>query len=85
MNFGIILGAFIAAQGNFKPKKLKAGPAGAAIVGGLLMGYGSRLAFGCNMGTYFEGIASFSLHGWVWMVMAMHRIGVAFLSDCYLG
>ncbi len=73
MNFGIILGAFIAAsaQGTFRPKKIKPGIAGASIVGGLLMGYGARLAFGCNIGAYFGGIASFSLHGWVWMVMAM--------------
>ncbi len=73
MNFGIIIGAFLsaAAQGTFKPKKIKPGVAGAAIVGGLLMGYGARLAFGCNIGAYFGGIASFSLHGWVWMVMAM--------------
>ena len=73
LNFGIILGAFIAAsfQGNFKPKKIKPGVAGAAIIGGLFMGYGSRLAFGCNIGAYFSGIASFSLHGWVWMIMAM--------------
>lgn len=79
MNFGVILGAFIAAtaQGNFKPKKLKVGPASASIVGGLLMGYGARLAFGCNIGAYFGGIASFSLHGWVWMVMAMLGTGVA--------
>jgi uncharacterized protein len=73
MNFGIILGAFISAsfQGTFKPKKIKPGVAGAAIIGGLLMGYGSRLAFGCNIGAYFGGISSFSLHGWVWMIMAM--------------
>jgi hypothetical protein len=35
------------------------------------MGYGARLAFGCNIEAYFGGIVSFSLHGWVWMVMAM--------------
>ncbi|UOQ92937.1 YeeE/YedE family protein [Halobacillus shinanisalinarum] len=73
MNFGIILGAFIAAsfQGNFKPKKIKPGIATASILGGVLMGYGARLAFGCNIGAYFGGIASFSLHGWVWMIMAL--------------
>ncbi|MFK2825968.1 YeeE/YedE family protein [Bacillus sp. B190/17] len=73
MNFGIMLGAFIsaAAQGTFKPKKIKPGVAAAAVVGGLLMGYGARLAFGCNIGAYFSGIASFSLHGWVWAIMAM--------------
>ncbi|MCA1011560.1 YeeE/YedE family protein [Halobacillus halophilus] len=73
MNFGIILGAFIAAsfQGNFKPGKIKPGIAVASIIGGGLMGYGARLAFGCNIGAYFGGIASFSLHGWVWMIMAL--------------
>jgi len=73
MNFGIILGAFIAAsfQGSFKPGKIKPGIAAASIIGGGLMGYGARLAFGCNIGAYFGGIASFSLHGWVWMIMAL--------------
>ncbi|WP_173916697.1 YeeE/YedE family protein [Halobacillus sp. Marseille-Q1614] len=73
MNFGIILGAFIAAafQGNFKPGKIKPGVAAASVIGGLMMGYGARLAFGCNIGAYFGGIASFSLHGWVWGIMAL--------------
>jgi uncharacterized membrane protein YedE/YeeE len=73
LNFGIILGAFISAafQGTFKPQKIKLGVAGASIIGGLFMGYGARLAFGCNIGAYFGGIASFSIHGWVWAIMAM--------------
>jgi len=82
MNFGIILGAFIAAasEGNFKPKTFKPGVAFSSIVGGLLMGYGARLAFGCNIGAYFGGISSLSLHGWVWMVLAIlgSFIGVYF-------
>jgi uncharacterized membrane protein YedE/YeeE len=28
------------------------------------------LAYGCNIGAYFSGIASGSLHGWVWLVAA---------------
>lgn len=82
LNFGIILGAFIAAsfEGNFKPKSFKPGIAFSSIVGGLLMGFGARLAFGCNIGAYFGGIASLSLHGWVWMVLAIlgSLIGVYF-------
>ncbi|MNP87181.1 putative inner membrane protein [compost metagenome] len=34
------------------------------------MGYGSRLAYGCNIGAYFSGIASGSVHGWLWLVAA---------------
>ena len=40
------------------------------ILGGLLLGYGARLASGCNIGAYFSGIASGSLHGWVWFAIA---------------
>jgi uncharacterized protein len=73
-NFGIILGALIAASiaGTFKlHRRIPPRTAAAAILGGVLMGYGARLAFGCNIGAYFGGIASFSLHGWVWGLMAL--------------
>ena len=36
----------------------------------LLLGYGSRLAFGCNIGAYFSGILSGSLHAWLWLPAA---------------
>ena len=42
-----------------------------AVLGGIAMGYGARLAGGCNIGAYFSGIASFSLHGWIWAVVAL--------------
>ncbi|MBP2311231.1 YeeE/YedE family protein [Azospirillum soli] len=74
MDFGIILGALFAAglAGRFAPGwKLPLKSFVAAVVGGLLLGYGSRLAFGCNIGAYFSGIASGSLHGWVWIVAAL--------------
>lgn len=69
MNFGIMLGAALAAAlaGRFAPKAaLPLGSFLAAVAGGLLMGYGARLAFGCNIGALFSGIASGSLHGWLW-------------------
>ncbi|MDP5009120.1 MAG: YeeE/YedE thiosulfate transporter family protein, partial [Glaciimonas sp.] len=31
----------------------------------------ARLSYGCNIGAYFSGIASSSLHGWVWFVLAL--------------
>ena len=40
------------------------------MIGGLLLGYGARIAYGCNIGAYFSGIASGSLHGWLWLVAA---------------
>lgn len=74
MNLGIIVGAFLAAglAGSFGPlRKLSWRGALAAALGGLLMGYGARLAFGCNVGAYFSGIASGSLHGWLWFGAAL--------------
>lgn len=74
MDFGVILGAMVAAAaaGSFVlhrrvPPKVMAG----AVVGGILMGYGARIAYGCNIGAYFSGIASFSLHGWLWGIVAI--------------
>lgn len=37
-------------------------------IGGLLMGYGSRVARGCNVGALYSGISNFSLSGWVFLV-----------------
>ncbi|HSJ37008.1 MAG TPA: YeeE/YedE family protein [Planococcus sp. (in: firmicutes)] len=73
LNLGVILGAFIAsaAGGLFKFTQVTAGNFAASVIGGLLMGYGARLAFGCNIGAYFGGIASFSLHGYIWGILAL--------------
>lgn len=73
MNFGIIIGATLAAalagkyapEGTIKPKRVLT-----AVIGGLLLGYGARLAFGCNIGALLGGISSGSLHGWLWLVAA---------------
>jgi uncharacterized membrane protein YedE/YeeE len=73
MDFGIIAGALLAAAmaGKFHPQwRISARSLIAAVIGGLLLGYGARLAYGCNIGAYFSGIASGSLHGWVWLVAA---------------
>jgi hypothetical protein len=73
MDFGIILGALLASglAGKFHPGwNVPLRSVIAAVIGGLLLGYGARLAYGCNIGAYFSGIASASLHGWVWLVAA---------------
>ena len=44
--------------------------AGGGDAGGLMLGYGARIAYGCNIGAYFSGIASSSIHGWVWFAAA---------------
>lgn len=67
-NLGIIVGALMATllASQFKIKKIKAfRQVVAAVLGGLMMGYGARLALGCNIGALFTAIASWSLSGWV--------------------
>jgi uncharacterized membrane protein YedE/YeeE len=73
MDFGIVFGALLATgvAGKFQPSwKVPLPSLLAAIIGGLMLGYGARLAYGCNIGAYFSGIASSSLHGWLWLVAA---------------
>jgi uncharacterized protein len=74
MDLGIMLGALTAAglAGRFSPSwRIPPRSLLAAVLGGLLMGYGARLAYGCNIGAFFSGVASFSLHGWLWIVCAL--------------
>lgn len=79
MNFGIILGALIAASlaRKFAPSfRLPLKSVAAAIIGGLLLGYGARIAFGCNIGAFFSGVSSTSMHGWLWFTAAFIGSGL---------
>jgi uncharacterized protein len=74
MDLGIVLGACLGAglAGRFAPaRRVPPRVVAASLAGGLLLGYGSRIAFGCNIGAYFSGIASTSLHGWLWGAAAL--------------
>jgi uncharacterized protein len=74
MDIGIVIGALTAAglARRFSPRfKLPLLSLVAAVIGGLLMGYGARLSFGCNIGAFFSGVASTSLHGWLWILCAL--------------
>ena len=71
MNFGLMLGAFFAAclAARFKPEwRLPWRHCCASVIGGLLLGYGAVMASGCNISAYVAGIASGSLHGWLWIL-----------------
>jgi uncharacterized membrane protein YedE/YeeE len=73
-DFGMLFGAMAAAAAS-KPFATGAWPPAksllAAAVGGLVMGWGARLGFGCNIGAFVGGVASGSLHGWVWFACAL--------------
>jgi uncharacterized membrane protein YedE/YeeE len=73
-DFGMIFGAMAAAAAS-KPFASTAWPPMksllAAAIGGLLCGWGARIGFGCNIGAFVGGVASGSLHGWVWFAAAL--------------
>ena len=79
-DFGMLFGAMAAAAAT-KPFAATAWPPVksllAAGIGGLLMGWGARLGFGCNIGAFVGGVSSGSLHGWIWLLAA--------LPGCLLG
>jgi uncharacterized membrane protein YedE/YeeE len=79
-DLGMIFGAMAAAAATAPFARNPWPPVGsllAAAVGGLLMGWGARLGFGCNIGAFVGGLASGSLHGWVWFAAA--------LPGCWIG
>src|SRR5699024_3597719 len=71
-NIGILAGALWIAMGNkrSKSKSLTGTQWTVIVAAGFLLGYSSRLAFGCNIGAMVSGISTGSLHGWIWVVMA---------------
>lgn len=71
-NLAIMLGTLIAVLflGNFSfsfQLNHSAKQFALFALGGLLMGLGTRLANGCNVGALFTPIANFSLSGWVYL------------------
>ncbi len=73
VDFGVVLGALTAAgpAAEFSPSwRIPARSLIGAVIGGLLLGYGTRLTYGCNIGAHFSGIASGSLHAWLWLAAA---------------
>lgn len=84
------LGVFLGALGvtllrGLKTEKCAKKALLLSSLGGLIMGFSAVLASGCNIGAFFSGIASGSLHGWVWLLFAFmgNYIGIA-LRQKYL-
>ncbi|MBM3491600.1 MAG: YeeE/YedE family protein [Alphaproteobacteria bacterium] len=74
MDLGLAVGALLAAglAGRFRPDwRLSPDALAGAVLGGLLLGFGAVLATGCNIGAYLSGVASGSLHGWLWLAAAL--------------
>jgi uncharacterized membrane protein YedE/YeeE len=70
-NIGILGGAlWVSAKSPAGSKPLTTQQWVIGLVAGFVMGYSSRLAFGCNIGAMLSGISTGSLHGWIWVPLA---------------
>ncbi len=73
-NIGLIVGAFVVMRWrknvDAQVSLLRNHSWVFIAVAGVILGYSARIAFGCNVGAYFSGISTGSLHGWVWLVAA---------------
>lgn len=74
-NFGIILGTaiYLLTAGIFKKTFMSEmhitfKEALLFALGGISMGFGTRLANGCNVGALYTPIANFSLSGWIFLI-----------------
>ena len=67
---GIIGTSFAAALagGRFKPSPLTAINSGTALLGGILLGWGSMTSLGCTIGVLLSGTQAFALSGWVFFI-----------------
>jgi uncharacterized membrane protein YedE/YeeE len=73
-DFGIMIGAAVAAAAAGAwtlHTRLPRRTLLAAVIGGFLMGVGSRMAEGCNIGAYLGGVSIGSVSGWVWGLCAL--------------
>ncbi len=85
---GLILGALISCllAAQWKIRKLKHWKqAAAAIVGGLLMGFGAKIAGGCNIGALFSSLPQFNLSGWIFLLFVFigATVGGKLLRACF--
>lgn len=71
-NIGILAGAlWVAARQEGETSRPLTGQQWViGLLAGFIMGYSSRLAFGCNVGAMLSGITTGSLHGWLWVPAA---------------
>jgi uncharacterized membrane protein YedE/YeeE len=70
LNLGLLLGGCAAAllSREFAVRVPARGELAKGAVGGLLMGTGSMLAFGCNVGGFFSAVSALSLSGFGMML-----------------
>lgn len=72
---GAAISALLSDEFSFKMPTLELGVS--AVIGGVLMGIGARLALGCNIGAFFTRVANGDPSGWIF--------GVGMTGGAYVG
>ena len=89
-NLGLLIGAlgymltsykakFISDWYGFKNKKTWIG-FGVAAIAGFFLGFGARMADGCNAGQWATGMTTFSLSGWIFGIFMVGGAALAIAS-----
>ena len=79
MLLGVAVAACAAGKFNWKPRMPSGKRLLLALGGGLLMGYGALISYGCNIGSYISALSSGSAHGWLWLLCAFAGAGAGVL------
>lgn len=75
-NGWLILGLFLAAlaaaiaSNRFGFESITIANSATALVGGMMLGWGSFIALGCTVGVLLTGTQSFAISGWIFLIFA---------------
>jgi len=75
-NGWLIIGLFVAAlaaaiaSNRFGFESITVANSGTALLGGIMLGWGSFTALGCTVGVLLTGTQSFAISGWIFLVFA---------------
>ncbi len=87
-DIGLLVGALISCllAAQWKIRKIKHWKqVAAAVIGGLCMGFGAKIAGGCNIGGLFSSLPQFNLSGWVFLLFVFvgATVGGRLLRTCF--
>lgn len=77
---GLFLGSLAAALPGrrFRIEKVTLRNGSTALLGGVLIGWGSIIGLGCTIGVFLSGTQALALSGWVFAVSVVAALGVGF-------
>ncbi|AOM84288.1 YeeE/YedE family protein [Salisediminibacterium beveridgei] len=83
LNLGVLSGAIMtmALAGLIRFGKVPPSVMIISFIGGTIMGYGATISFGANVGAYFSGLASMSVHAIIWTAMAVTGVFAAYVLE----